>query len=240
MDSADTRQKVATCTRILCMQGLLGLFGHISVFDPQTKRVFISPGFGSDKGTTEPKDVLVCDLEGQILEGGGHLPIEWPIHTTLHAARPDALSVFHLHAPYATLYAIVQREFRPVTLQGTIFADGLPLYCEPQLVKTVEQGQKLAELIGAKRGALLRGHGTVIVGRDIEEALYCALILEDDARKAVQAGVLGELHRFSYEESQIFGGNESLSRRAHRAWGYLEKLEQRWDRQPATGLGQLA
>jgi ribulose-5-phosphate 4-epimerase/fuculose-1-phosphate aldolase len=119
MYDVEIRDKVAKCTRILTMQGLLGLVGHISIYQAETGRVFISPGFGHDKATTQPKDVLVCDLEGRVLEGSARLSLEWPIHTTLHAARSDAGSVFHLHSPYATAYAIADREFRPVTLQGT-------------------------------------------------------------------------------------------------------------------------
>ena len=54
--------------------------------------------------------------------------MEWPIHTAIHGARADALAVAHLHTPYATLFAIAKREFHPVTLQGAVFAEGVPLY----------------------------------------------------------------------------------------------------------------
>lgn len=240
MSDAVLREKLATATRILAMQGLLGLFGHISVYDPQTQRVFLSPAAGSDKANVEPEDILVGDLSGRVLEGENPLPIEWPIHTTLHAARPDALSVFHLHSPYATLFAIARREFHPVTLQGTMFSEGVPLHAEADLVKTPEQGRRLAELIGAGRAALMRGHGIVVAGRDVEEALYASLILEDDARKAVQAATLGELNVFTPEECRSFNAGNDLPRRAHRAWRYLEKVEKRWDRQPGTGIAPLA
>src|SRR5262245_225604 len=74
-----------------------------------------------DKASVQGADILVTDLDGRVLEGKISLPIEWPIHTTLHGARADALSVFHLHSPHATLFAITRREFHPVTLQGTMF-----------------------------------------------------------------------------------------------------------------------
>lgn len=240
MEAGVLREKLATSTRILAMQGVLGLFGHVSIFDPDTQRVFMSPGFGSDKATTAATDVLVCDLAGKVVDGKGRLPIEWPIHTVLHGVRSDALSVAHLHSPYATLHAIAKREFRPVTLQGTLFADGLPLYTKPQLIKEITEGEKLVELIGSKRGALLRGHGVVVVGTSIEETIYAALVLEDDCRKAMQAVALGELNTFDPVECREFGASDSLQRRAERAWGYLQKIEARWDRQPGTGQVFLA
>lgn len=237
-DSA-LREKLASATRILAMQGLLGLFGHISVYRPASKRMFISPGAGSDKATVQPKDILVADLDGRVLEGDT-LPVEWPIHTTLHATRADALSVFHLHAPRATLFAVARREFRPITLRGVMFGEGVPLHTETTLVTTVDHGHRLAKVIGNKRAALLRGHGIVVVGKDIEEALYASVILEDEARNAIEAAVLGELQTFTPEECRKIHEEDELPRRARRAWRYFAAQEARWDRQPGTGRTLLA
>jgi len=229
------REKLAACTRICAMQELLGLFGHISAYDPESRRIYMSPSMGVDKSTVQPADILVSDLSGQILDGDKRLPIEWPIHTTLHGARKDALAVAHLHAPYSTLFAIARRKFRPVTLQGAVFGEGVPLYTEPKLVKTVAQGRRLAEVIGDKRAAFLRGHGIVVIGRDIEEMLYASLILEDDARKSMQAAALGELDSLSVEECRAFDADVDLQMRSQRAWRYYSRLEERWNKQPGSG-----
>lgn len=53
------REKLATCARILAMQGLLGLFGHVSIYQPGNNRVLISPGLGSDKATMASGTILV-------------------------------------------------------------------------------------------------------------------------------------------------------------------------------------
>ena len=234
------REKLATCTRIYAMQGLLGLFGHVSVYDPEKERVYISPGLGFDKATMRPDDMVVMDFAGKPLEGEVLPPLEWPIHATLHRARPDALAIAHLHSPYATLYAIAKREFRPVTLQGALFADGVPLYTEPQLVRTIAQGERLVQLIGHRRAALLRGHGIVVAGRELEEVLFASIILEDDTRKAMEAAALGEVGYFSEEECRAFATEEESRGRARRAWNYFAGLEARWDRQGGTGAGPLA
>lgn len=237
---SDLREQLATCTRILAMEGLLGMFGHVSAYLPEARRVLICPGAGSDKARVQPADLLVLDLEGQVVEGAGHVPVEWPIHTALHAARPDALAVAHLHAHYITQFAIARREFRPVTLQATLFGAGLPLWTEPNLVTTPDAGRRLAALIGDHRGALLRGHGCAIAARTVEEMLYASLVLEDSCHKAVEAAALGELMTFSPEECQIFATEEGVHRRAHLMWTYFSRLEERWDRQPGTGIGPLA
>jgi ribulose-5-phosphate 4-epimerase/fuculose-1-phosphate aldolase len=242
---SDLREQLATCTRILAMEGLLGMFGHISAYLPEQQRVLICPGAGSDKARVQPADLLVLDLEGNLLEGNlregtVHVPVEWPIHTALHAARPDALAVAHLHAHYTTQFAIARREFRPVTLQATLFGAGMPLWMEPNLVTTLDEGRRLANLIGDKRGALLRGHGCALAAGTVEEMLYASLVLEDSCHKAVEAAALGELMTFSPEECQIFGTPEGVRGRARLMWTYFTRLEERWDRQPGTGIGPLA
>ena len=40
----ELREQLAACTRIFAMQGMIGLFGHVSVYQPETKRVLITPG----------------------------------------------------------------------------------------------------------------------------------------------------------------------------------------------------
>jgi ribulose-5-phosphate 4-epimerase/fuculose-1-phosphate aldolase len=233
------REQLATCTRIFAMQGMIGLFGHVSVFQPETKTVFITPGMGSDKGSLRPEDMVPMDLDGKPLAGKEGPPVEWPIHTALHGARSDAVSVAHLHTPNATMFAIAKRRFQPVTLQGAIFSDGVPLYPEAQLITNPERGNALMKVIGDKRAALLRGHGIVVAGQNLQEVLYTALVLEDDAKKTLQAAALGEVGTISPEDSRAFGAEIALDRRAQRAWNYFCSLESRWDRQPATGRSEL-
>ena len=235
----DLREQLATCTRIFAMQGMIGVFGHVSVYQPETKRVFITPGMGSDKGSLRAEDMLITDLDGKPLEGRDGPPVEWPIHTALHGARADALAVAHLHTPYATLFAIAKREFRPVTLQGAVFNDGVPLYPEAQLITNPERGHSLLKVIGEKRAALLRGHGIVVASKNLQEVLFASLVLEDDAKKTMQAATLGEIGTISPEECRTFGAEIALERRAQRAWNYFCSLEARWDRQPATGRSEL-
>src|SRR3954463_13591214 len=51
----EAREKLAQLARIFAMQGMLGLFGHLSVYDPDKKRLFITPGMGSDKALLRPE-----------------------------------------------------------------------------------------------------------------------------------------------------------------------------------------
>jgi L-fuculose-phosphate aldolase len=234
-DDSAIREQLATCTRILAMEGLIGMFGHVSAYQPASGRVFICPGAGSDKATVRAEDLFVLDRDGQVLEGEGHVPIEWPIHTALHAARNDALAVAHLHAPFATLFSITQRPFRAVTFHASMFRDGVPLYSEAQLIKTPAKGQALVRVIGDKRAALLRNHGLVVAARDLPEVLYTTLVFEDNARKMVEAATLGEVGHLTRQECEDFETDDEMRARVPLMWRYFALLEARWDRQPGSG-----
>ena len=88
----DLREQLATSTRIFAMQGLIGLFGHVSVYQRDTKTIFITPGSGSDKPHFQETDMIPIHLDGTPLDGKTQPPVEWPIHTALHGARTDALA----------------------------------------------------------------------------------------------------------------------------------------------------
>jgi ribulose-5-phosphate 4-epimerase/fuculose-1-phosphate aldolase len=232
-------EQLATCTRIFAMQGMIGVFGHVSVYQPETKTVFITPGMGSDKGSLGAVDIISTDLDGKPLAGKTGPPVEWPIHTALHRGRADALAVAHLHTPYATLFTIAKRKFQPVTLQGAIFAGGVPLYPEAQLITTPTRGENLLKTMGDKRAVLLRGHGIVVAGQNLPEVLYSAFVLEDDTKKSWQAAALGEIGTISEEECRAFGAEIAFERRAQRAWNYFSIIESRWDHQPNSGKCEL-
>lgn len=233
------REQLATCTRIFAMQGMIGLFGHVSVYQPESRIAFVTPGSGSDKANFMPSDMIPIHLDGKPLDGKTMPPVEWPIHTALHAARPDALAVAHLHTPYATLFAIAKRDFHPVTLQGTIFGEGVPLYKEAHLVTTPQRGDALQKTIGNHRAVLMRGHGIVVAGKSLAEVLFASLILEDDAKKTMQAAALGPVEHFTADECKTFNAEIDFERRANRAWEYFSRVESQWDKQGGTGRIEL-
>jgi L-fuculose-phosphate aldolase len=235
----ELKDQLATCARILAMQGLLGLHGHISVYQPETKRVLITPGAGSDKANLRAEQMVAADLNGQPFDGKGRPPLEWPIHMMLHAARPDALAIAHLHPPYATLFAIAKREYKPITMHSGIFGKGIPIYPDAHLITTRERGEKLSKVIGDRRAAFQRGHGTTIVARNIEELLHTTLALENDALKTLQAGALGEVGTLSAQEVATLAEEIKIEMVAPRTWTYFSTLEARWDRQPASGRSEL-
>ena len=236
---SDLREKLATCARIFAMQGLLGLHGHVSAYQPESKRVLFTPGSGSDKANLRAADMIAAGLDGKPLDGAAGPPREWPIHSAIHRARADALAIAHLHPPYATLFAIAKRDYKPLTMHSSIFAAGVPVYREAHLITTPERGETLRAVIGDKRAAFMRAHGITVVGRTIPELLHAVLALENDALKTLQAEAMGGAGTLSDEECRAADAETPIEHVAERTWTYYTTLEARWDRQPNSGRGAL-
>ena len=112
-DEVKLRAKTAMLTRMLNLQGTIGMFGHVSIRVPGTDKCFMSPGASSEKATTRPEHIFVYNVDGTIIEHpGGLIPLEWRIHTQIHRDRPDAMCVVHLHAPHARAVAIAGKPLK--------------------------------------------------------------------------------------------------------------------------------
>jgi ribulose-5-phosphate 4-epimerase/fuculose-1-phosphate aldolase len=197
------RAKTATMARMLNLQGMIGMFGHVSIRVPGTSKCFISPGASTDKATVRPENIFVFDIDGTIIEHpGGLIPLEWRIHTQIHRDRPDAMCIAHLHAPHARALAIAGREVVPVFLHGSFLRGGVPTWNNPRLVVNDEQAADLSRALGDKMAAQMRGHGSVVVGATAEEAFFACTFLEENSAIQLQAEILGRAIPLSPEEAK--------------------------------------
>src|SRR5581483_8543108 len=106
MSSAEdeAREKLATCARALARIGAIGLGGHISLRIPDSDLILITPGGGLDKTRLTAEHMITMDATGKRVAGPYNPPLEWPIHTAVHAAPSDLDSVAHLHAHWSQLF----------------------------------------------------------------------------------------------------------------------------------------
>lgn len=201
-DEAVLRDKTATLTRMLNLQGTVGMFGHVSIRVPGTTRMLISPGASAEKSTVRPEQIFVFDLDGTILQNpGGHIPIEWRIHTQIHRDRPEVMCVAHLHAPSCRTLGVAGRDIEPVFLHGSFLRGGVPVWDNPRLVTTDEQAADLSRTLGNKIAAQMRGHGCVVVGESAEAAFFACTFIEENARIQLEADIIGKAMPLTPEEA---------------------------------------
>lgn len=161
--------------------------GHVSCRDTTDPGRFVVKGRGYAIDVLSrmlPENMVVCDLEGYLLEGpGGTLQCnEVKIHSCMYKARADVQSIVHVHPPFSVMLTVRGITIKPVVLEGIrVVRHPLPVYPHTALVTNEEQGTALARMLGDAPAIHMLGHGAVSVGASIEEAVTRMLHLEHQA-----------------------------------------------------------
>jgi len=194
-------EDVVAANHILAELGVVDGYGHVSVRDPSDPTRFLLARSQAPELVTSG-DVLVHDLDGNVanLPAGVKLYLERFIHAAIYRARPDVTAIVHDHAPSLIPFGITGVPLRPVYHMSSFVGGGVPVFdirkaagkATDMLVKTPELGKALAQTLGAHPAALMRGHGVVVVGRDLQQAVFRSVYMELNARLQAQAMALGK------------------------------------------------
>jgi ribulose-5-phosphate 4-epimerase/fuculose-1-phosphate aldolase len=176
----------------LLFQELGDPWGHIAVRLPKEsgrhgfmlKHVRVNPPPG------DPHPIMMFDYDGKVIEGGRRVPWELPLYTAIFKMRPDVESVIHTHPLIATALTMAGKTVFAITHQSAPFEHGIPIY-GGDMVNTDELGEGLAQTLGQRPAALLKGHGAVVVGTSIAHAVQSTLYLEQAAQQQIWAATLG-------------------------------------------------
>ena len=219
---AALRRDLAACTRMLVHDGILGYSGHISARLPGRDAILIQPGARS-RAELEPRELLVVDLDGKVLEGREHgkPPSEVFIHTEILKARRDVGAVAHFHPETATLFTLVDDvPFRPVKNHAARWIAGTPVHPDPSHVDTTESGAALAETLGKHEAALIRAHGAIVVAEDLRSLFVDCVHFEENAEALYRAAAIGRVSPLTHAEARSFLASFDRAQHAEKLWTY--------------------
>lgn len=230
MTREELRRDVALANRIVHAAGLVSAFGHVSARIEGTP-TFVFPTRASP-ALADPQRLLVLDVDGRQLEGEGEPNTEFWIHARIYAARPDVMSVAHVHSPACVVLGQIGQPLQVMHNSGAVFADGVPLFERPGLIRTRELGDQVAAVLGEHRAMLLRGHGANIAEVDVRRAAVVACFLEEAAELQLRAlaavgGRADAVRAFSAEESARVGEQIGGHGPMNRAWDYYVRLAEK-------------
>ncbi|NQU31476.1 MAG: class II aldolase/adducin family protein [Anaerolineae bacterium] len=178
----------------------VGTWGNISVRDPETGLVYISPS-GMDYREIEPNDIVVLDNDLNIVDGARVPSIEKETHIAVYHSRPDVNAVVHTHPIYSTVLGVNGMDL-PAISEDFAQIVGDKIICSIYaLPGTKELGQNVAAGLGKERNAvLLPNHGTLCVGEDMKTALTVSHVVEKTAQIYILALSTGTPQLISAED----------------------------------------
>lgn len=181
-------------------QGLSkGTSGNLSCFDPETGYMAIGPS-GLGYFETEPEDVVVMDLDGNIVDGSRKPSSEHDLHATVYRHRPDARAVVHAHSTYCTTFACMRAPIKAV--HYVIAGSGVnEIPCaEYATFGTPELAANVAAAMGDSKALLLANHGLVTCGINMSKAFGLAVNIEFCAEMQWRTMAVGKPVILSDEE----------------------------------------
>jgi len=227
-DLKDLKETLAYSCNILANEGHWDhILGHVSVRIPGQDRIFMKPhSFGFEE--IRPEHIITVDLDGTKVEGPYERHSEVFIHTEIYKARSDVNCVVHSHPPYATAFGSLRQRLRPISHEGSIFYDGLPLFdYTTALIRTPELGVEVAKSLGKSRGLLMKNHGSTVVAETIQVATLYAIFLEKAARIQLMATASGEPSWTSDEEAKVKYDQIYTPHRLGSMWDYFVRRAER-------------
>jgi L-ribulose-5-phosphate 4-epimerase len=168
--------------------------GNVSARIPGEDLFAIKPsGVSYDDLTAE--SMVVCDLDGNLVEGDLAPSSDTAAHAYVYRAMPEVGGVVHTHSTYATAWAA---RAEPIPCVLTAMADefGGEIPVGPfALIGNDDIGKGIVATLSGHRSpaVLMRNHGVFTIGKDARAAVKAAVMCEDVARTVHVARAGGPL-----------------------------------------------
>lgn len=210
MNLQNTVEQLVIANRILAQKGVLDSFGHVSARHPENPYRYLMSRARSAR-VVEKDDILEYTLDSKAIDSRGfRLFGERPIHGCIYRARPDVMAVCHNHAYGLLPFAITNTVMRPAIHMASPIGEEVHTWDIRDefgetnlLVTTNEMGDSLAKFLRDRSAALMRGHGSVVVGKSIPEMVFIAYYLQINAEVLLNAEKLGQVQYLSREEVKL-------------------------------------
>ncbi|MDI5961403.1 L-ribulose-5-phosphate 4-epimerase [Streptomyces sp. SL13] len=167
--------------------------GNVSGRVPGHDLFVIKPS-GVDYDRLSPESMIVCDLDGEVVEGGLSPSSDTAAHAYVYRHMPQVGGVVHTHSTYACAWAA---RGEPVPCVLTAMADefGAQIPVGPfALIGDDSIGKGIVETLDGHRSpaVLMQNHGVFTIGADPRAAVKAAVMCEDAARSVHISRQLGE------------------------------------------------
>lgn len=157
--------------------------GNVSARVPGADLLVIKPsGVSYDELT--PEAMVVCDLQGRLVDGERSPSSDTAAHAYVYAHLPEVNGVVHTHSTYATAWA-ARGEAIPcvLTMMGDEFGGEIPI--GPfALIGDDSIGQGIVSTLSGHRSkaVLMQNHGPFTIGTTAKAAVKTAVLCEEVAR----------------------------------------------------------
>jgi ribulose-5-phosphate 4-epimerase/fuculose-1-phosphate aldolase len=213
----DPVNDLVAANHVLTDQGIVDGYGHVSIRDPKNPNQYLMAR-DLPPALVTASDILTYGLDSNPLNAKGIAVVsERFIHGEIYKARPEVTAVVHAHTAELIVFTVMDIPLRPISHMSAFVGAGVPVFeirtaREPadksMLIHTPALGQALARSLGPHPAALIRGHGGVIVGSSVGQAVARSVYLKENATVQREAMLIGgKINYLDADEARENGDN---------------------------------
>ena len=199
----EARNEIIRVIRIVAAQGLIrSSDGNISIrLDDD---YFLVTPSGLYKAALKAADLIIVDWQNKVVKGrpGLQPTSEMLMHLEAHRQRKDIRAVLHAHPPYATALTIAGKAFPLDIIPEVPIALGAVLVAKYATPGTLALAASIRKPIMQSNAILLSHHGSLTVGRTLEEALIALERVEHTAHSYFIAKSFGKVIPIPVDEME--------------------------------------
>jgi L-fuculose-phosphate aldolase len=179
---------------------------------------FLITPAGICKGRMIAEDLLVINDLGELVKPAVHPALtptsEQPMHMEVYRQRPDVRAVIHTHLVFANALAISKGEIRMDVIPEAFMSFGDVPITDFALPSSSQNADAIRKLIKDHDVIILRNHGSLAVGKDLNEALIHTERLEHICKTLVYAELLGNVNVLPAEILSLIREGNELGRKS--------------------------
>jgi ribulose-5-phosphate 4-epimerase/fuculose-1-phosphate aldolase len=171
-----------------------GIDNHFTVTVPECDDRYLILPFGLHWSEARASDMIVFDESGATLEGDGIVELSAQcIHAPIHRITGVRV-VLHTHQTWAVALNMLKNNRLLPASQTAAYFYGHVAYDDHYAgtADTLEEGERLARLLGDNQVMFMKNHGVLVVGASVAQAYERLYKLERVCRAQVLAMATGE------------------------------------------------
>ena len=192
LTAQETKEQLLWVAQEMLRSGLVeGTAGNVAARLPDGNAVLTPSSL--DYLEMSLDDLVVCDLDGTVLEGERSPTTEKSLHLSALRLYPEIGATMHCHAKFATMFALTRTPIPACIEEFDVFVGGDVEVADYKTTGTEELAAEIASRVDKKAAVLMANHGLFAVSKTPKDVLHVAQLIERTAEIIHGARVLGEV-----------------------------------------------
>lgn len=188
-------------------------YTHITA-RPNGANYFYILAFGNMFSEASEERLIKVDFNGNILEGDEKIynKTGYVIHSSIYKNRKDINAIFHLHTLDSIAVSVMECGLLPISQFAMPFFENISYHDYNSLaLDQNEHGNSLAKDLGDCKNMLLKSHGTINCGKDLQEAFFYTRFLHQACEIQVKVLSSGKNYYIPTRESCLRARHDMLT-----------------------------